>query len=99
MRNIEKEKDREKEKIGDIGPAKPNDKKSDRGVERQIRSHFLLEEQNEFVAAVGKGEMLAATQEKMRGSEEHVRPFLHKTCNQEVSGRITLQSCKTTAKK
>ena len=54
MRNIEKGKDREKEKIGDIGPAKLNDKKSDRGVERQIRSHFLLEEQNEFVAAVGK---------------------------------------------
>ena len=54
MRNIEKEKDREKEKIGDIGPAKLNDKKSDRGPERQIRSHFLLEEQNEFVAAVGK---------------------------------------------
>ena len=54
MRNIEKEKDREKEKIGDIGPAKLNDKKSDRGVERQIRSHLLLEEQNEFVAAVGK---------------------------------------------
>ena len=49
MRNIENEKDREKEKIGDIGPAK-----SDRGVERQIRSHFLLEEQNEFVAAEGK---------------------------------------------
>ena len=59
----------------------------------------MLEEQNEFVAAVGKGEMLAATQEKMRGSEEHVGPFVHKTCNQEVSGRITLQSCKTTAKK
>ena len=35
MRNIEKEKDREKEKIGDIGPVKLNDKKSDRGVERQ----------------------------------------------------------------
>ena len=28
MRNIEKEKDREKEKIGDIGSAKLNDKKS-----------------------------------------------------------------------
>ena len=38
--------------------------------------------------------MLAATREKMSDSEkeieqEHVRPFLHKTCNQEVSGRFT----------
>ena len=30
MRNIEKEKDRKKEEIGDIGSAKLNDKKSDR---------------------------------------------------------------------
>ena len=38
--------------------------------------------------------MLAATKEKISGSEkseeEHVRHFLHKTCNQEVSGRFTL---------
>ena len=50
------------------------------------------------------GGMLAATRVKMSDSEkkseqEHVRHFLHKTCNQEVSGRFTLQSCKTTAKK
>ena len=50
------------------------------------------------------GGMLAATKVKMSDSEkkseqEHVRHFLHKTCNQEVSGRFTLQSCKTTAKK
>ena len=31
MRNIEKEKDREKEKIGDIGPAKFNDKRATEG--------------------------------------------------------------------
>ena len=34
----------------------------------------------------------------MSGSEnseqEHVRHFLHKTCNQDVSGSFTLQSCK-----
>ena len=51
--NIEKEKDGEKEKIGD-GPAKLDEKKSDGEQEREIRSHFLLEEQHEFVAAVRK---------------------------------------------
>ena len=50
------------------------------------------------------GGMLAATKVKMSDSEkkseqEHRRHFLHKTCNQDVSGRYTLQSCKTTAKK
>ena len=59
--------------------------------------------EHKFTAAVRKWEMLAATKEKMCGSEkvkqEHVRHFLHITCNQEVSWRLTLQSCKTTAKK
>ena len=50
------------------------------------------------------GGMLAVTRVKMSDSEkkceqEHVRHFRHKTCNQEVSGRLRLQSCKTTAKK
>ena len=49
--------------------------------------------------------MLAASRVKMSDSEkkkseqEHVRHFLHKTFNEEVSGSFTLQSCKTTAKK
>ena len=51
--NIEKEKDREKEKIGE-GPARLNEKKSDGEQEGEIRSHFLLVEQHEFVAAVRK---------------------------------------------
>ena len=55
--NIEKEKDRENEKGGDR-PAKLNEKKSDRELQREIkkqRRHFLLEEQHEkFVAAVRK---------------------------------------------
>ena len=59
--------------------------------------------EHKFTAVVRKWEMLAATKEKMCGSEkvkqEHVRHFLHITCNQEVSWRLTLQSCKTTAKK
>ena len=51
--NIEKGKDREKEKIGDR-PADLNDKKSDGELGREIRSHFLLEEELKFVAAVRK---------------------------------------------
>ena len=54
---MEKEKDREKEKVGDR-PAKLNEKKSEREPEREIkiqRRHFLLEEQHEnFVAAPRK---------------------------------------------
>ena len=34
-----------------------------------------------------------------KSEQEHVRHFLHKTCNQEVSGSFTFQWCKTTAKK
>ena len=44
--NIDKEKDREKEKVG-VGPAKLNEKKGDRGLEREIKNKgdiFLLEE-------------------------------------------------------
>ena len=55
--NIEREKDREKEKVGDR-PAKFNEKKSDRQLELEIKDKgdiFSLEEQHEnFVAAVGK---------------------------------------------
>ena len=51
--NIEKEKEREKEKIGNR-QAKLNEKKSDGELEREIRSHFFLEEQREFVAEVRK---------------------------------------------
>ena len=62
--NIEQEKDREKEKVGGR-LAKLNERKGDRGLEREIKNEgdiFLLEEQHEnFVAAVTKLEMLAAT--------------------------------------
>ena len=51
--NIEKEKDREKEKIGDR-PAKLKEKKNNGELGREIRSHFSLEEKHEFVAAVRK---------------------------------------------
>ena len=62
--NIEQEKDREKEKVSGR-PAKLNEKKGDRDLEREIKNKgdiFLFEEQHEnFVAAVTKWEMLAAT--------------------------------------
>ena len=55
--NLDQEKDREKEKVG-VGPAKLNEKKGDRDLEREIKNKgdiFLLEEQHEnFVAAVTK---------------------------------------------
>ena len=55
--NIEQEKDREKKKVGDR-PAKLNEKKGDRDLEREIKNKediFLLEEKHEkFVAAVTK---------------------------------------------
>ena len=57
--NIEQEKDREKEKVGGR-PVKLNEKKGDRGLERE--RHFLVEEEHEnFVAAVTKWEIVAAT--------------------------------------
>ena len=55
--NIEQEKDREKEEVGGR-PAKLNDKKGDRDLEREIREikkkgDFFFEEQHEnFAAAV-----------------------------------------------
>ena len=62
--NIEQEKDREKEKVGGR-PAKLNEKKVDRVLEREMKNRgdiFLLEEQHEnFVAAATKWEMLVAT--------------------------------------
>ena len=55
--NIAQEKDREKEKVGGR-PAKLNEKKGDRDIEREIKKKgdiFLMEEQHQnFVAAVTK---------------------------------------------
>ena len=65
--NREQEKDKEKEKVG-VRPAKLNEKRGDRGLEREIKKKgyiFLLEKQHEnFIAAVTKWEMLAATNAK-----------------------------------
>ena len=62
--NIEQEKEKEKVKVGGR-PAKLNEKKGDRDLERERKNKggiFLLGEQHEnFVAAVPKWEMLPAT--------------------------------------
>ena len=63
----------------------------------------MLENGN-FVAALWKWEMLAATNVKMRGSEkkseqEHVRHFLHKTGNQEVFWKFYVVVVQTNGKK
>ena len=67
------EKDREKEKVGKR-PAKLNEKKSDRQLEREIKDKgdsFLLEEQREsFVAAVGKIRNASGHQGENEGSEK-----------------------------
>ena len=61
---IEKEKDREKEKVGDR-PAKLNKENSDRELERdkKQRRHFLLEEKHETLVRSGG--------EKMRNASGH----------------------------
>ena len=69
---IEKEKGREKEKVGDRS-AKLNEKKERQRAttrDRKQRRHFLMEEQRaNFVAAVRKWEMLAASEVKISGSD------------------------------
>ena len=83
---IEKEKDREKEKVGGR-PALLNEKKGDRGLEGDVNNKgdiFLLEEQHDnYVAAVRSSHQCKV---EMSGSEkkseqEQVRHFLYKTCN------------------
>ena len=70
---MEKEKDREKEKIG-VRPTKLNEKRSDRELEREIKTKeiLLLEEKNEQFVAVRKWEILAGTKAKMSSSGKKV---------------------------
>ena len=72
--NIEQEKDREKEKVGGR-PAKLNEKKGDRDLEREIKTKgdIFSEEQHEnFVAAADKMRNTSGHQckVKMSGSEK-----------------------------
>ena len=78
-------------------PAKLNEKKSDIELEWEIKNKgniFLLENGN-FVAALWKWEMLAATNVKMRGSEKKVSKNTYdissiKRVTRKFSGSFTL---------
>ena len=85
--NIEKEKDREKEKVGGR-PAKLNEKYGDRDLEREMKNKgdiFLLE----FSSNKSGGDKMRNAsghqcKVKMSGSEKKVnekRDFLNKTCD------------------
>ena len=84
--NIEQEKDREKEKV-DGRPAKLNEKKGDRDLEREIKNKgdiFLFRTTGKVCRGGDKMRNASGRQckLKMSGSErEHVRHFIHKTCN------------------
>ena len=88
--NIEQEKDREKEKVGGR-PAKFNEKKGDRGQEREIKieeTFFVGKTTVKFCSGGDKMENASGHQCKVKLSDsenkserELVRHFFHKTCN------------------
>ena len=89
--NIEQEKDREEEKMGGR-PAKLNEKKGDRGLERERKNRgdifFVGTTTGKFCRGGEKMGNASGHQckVKMSGREkkserELVRHFLHKTCN------------------
>ena len=85
--NIEQEKDREKEKVGGR-PAKLNEKTGRQGFkarDKKQRRHFFVGRTIGNVCSGGEKMRNASGHQckvKMSGSErEHVRHFLHKTCN------------------
>ena len=86
--NIEKEKKRESRRQADEAQ-REKEKRRARARDKKNKGDiiFLLEVQHEnFVATVGKWEMLAATEVNISGSkkkseQEHMRHFLHETCN------------------
>ena len=98
---IQRKRKRKKKRKQVDRPAKFNEKRSQSEREKKTKGDIFCCRKNMKFCSDG---MLAATRVKMSDSEkkseqEHVRHFLHKTCNQEVSGGFTLQSSKTTAKK
>ena len=89
--NIEQEKDREKKNVGGR-PAKLNEiEKGDRDLEREMKTkEALFCWKNNMKICSGGGKMRNASSHqckvKLSGTgkkseREHVRRFLHKTCN------------------
>ena len=95
---IEQEKDREKEKVGGR-PANLNEKKGNRDLEREIKnngdSFFVGKTTWKFCSGGEKMRNASGHQGEnerrwKKSEQEHVRHFLHKSCNEEVSGSFTL---------
>ena len=73
-----------KNKVGDR-PARLNEKKSDKELERKIRSYLLNEQHENFFSGGEKMRNPSGHQgeiERVKKSEQQqVRHYLHKTCN------------------
>ena len=88
---IEKEKDREKEKVRRQASEAQREKELER--DRKNKEDIFCWRNNMPFCSAGE-KMRNASGVKMSDNEnkseqEHVRHFLHKTCNQEVSGSFT----------
>ena len=73
--NTEREKDREKEKLGRQASEAQREKELERETKNK-RRYFLLEEHQDASGYQGENERL-----RKKTEQEHVRHFLHKTCN------------------
>ena len=84
LEHIQKEKDREKEKVGDR-PAKLNEKKSDRGLEREIKNKgdiFCWKNNMKKKKKCQRPPRWKWAAVKKKSEQEHVLHFLVKTGNQ-----------------
>ena len=74
-------------------------------TEKEVGREIKKKEETNFVHGGGekmrkaRGHQVVNEWQRQKSELEHIQHFLHKTCNQEVSGKIPLWSCKTTAKK
>ena len=76
-----KEKDREREKVGRQASEAQREKELQR-ERKNKRRHFLLEEQDEILLRRdASGHQGENERQRKKTEQEHVRHFLHKTCN------------------
>ena len=91
---IEKEKDKEKEKVGRQASEAQQEKELER--DRKNKGYIFCWKNNIKFCSGGEkmrnaNGRLGENERQWKTSEqEHVRHFLHKTCNQEASGSFTL---------
>ena len=93
--NIEKEKDREKEKVGRQASEAQRGKDLER--ERKDKGETVFCWRNNLKFCTGGEKMRNGCfhqgeneRREKKSEQEHVQHFPHKTCNQEVSGSFTL---------